>query len=126
VLKVMDFGIARFAAATSSRTQNGMIVGTPAYMAPEQLVSEEVDARADLYALGVVLYECLTGIPPFEANSVVSLIAKVLSTQPVPPSERHADVPPAVSALVMRLLAKTPDGRPASAHQLLELLAELG
>jgi CheY-like chemotaxis protein/tRNA A-37 threonylcarbamoyl transferase component Bud32 len=126
VLKVMDFGIARFAAATSSRTQSGMIVGTPAYMAPEQLVDDEVDARADLYALGVVLYECLTGIPPFEANSVVSLIAKVLSTEPLPPSERHADVPPAVSALVMRLLTKTPDGRPASAHKLLELLTELG
>lgn len=126
VLKVMDFGIARFAAANSSRTQSGMIVGTPAYMAPEQLVDEDVDARADLYALGVVLYECLTGKPPFDASSVVALIAKVLSTDPAPPSTLHEDVPPAVSALVMRLLARSRDSRPASAHQLLELLAELG
>ncbi len=126
VLKVMDFGIARFAAASSARTQSGLIVGTPAYMAPEQLVGEEVDARADLYALGVVLYECLTGQAPFEATSVVSLIAKVLSMEPVPVAARNADVPPAVSALVMRLLAKAPEGRPGSAAELLELLVELG
>ncbi len=126
VLKVMDFGIARFAAASSARTQSGLIVGTPAYMSPEQLVGEEVDARADLYALGVVLYECLTGHAPFEATSVVSLIAKVLSTEPVPVAARNADVPPAVSALVMRLLAKEPAGRPESAARLFELLAELG
>ena len=126
VLKVMDFGIARFAAMSSARTQSGLIVGTPAYMSPEQLVGEEVDARADLYALGVVLYECLTGQAPFEATSVVSLIAKVLSTEPVPVAARNADVPPAVSALVMRLLTKEPSGRPGSAAELFELLAELG
>lgn len=125
VLKVMDFGIARIAAASMS-TQSGMIVGTPTYMAPEQLIDEAVDARADLYSLGVVLYECLTGSPPFEGNNMVALIAKVLTTAPAAISTHVADVPPALSALVMRLLAKSPDERPADARKLVELLAELG
>jgi CheY-like chemotaxis protein len=126
VLKVMDFGIARLAEATTSRTQAGLIVGTPAYMAPEQLVGEEVDARADLYALGVVMYECLTGSAPFEAPSAVALIGKALTTEAQPPITRNSDVPPALSALVMRLLSKSPDGRPADAGVLIEQLAELG
>jgi serine/threonine protein kinase len=126
VLKVMDFGIARLAEASSNRTQAGMVVGTPAYMAPEQLVGEEIDSRADLYSLGVVIYECLTGRAPFQAPSAVALIARVLTTEPEPPARGNADVPPALSALVMRLLAKVPDERPASATILLEQLAELG
>lgn len=126
VLKVMDFGIARLAEASSSRTQAGMVVGTPAYMAPEQLVGEEIDPRADLYSLGVVIYECLTGRAPFQAPSAVALIARVLTTEPEPPARGNADVPPALSALVMRLLAKVPGERPASATILLEQLAELG
>ncbi len=126
VLKVMDFGIARLAEATSSRTQSGMIVGTPAYMAPEQLVGEEVDARADLYSLGVVMYECLTGRAPFQAPSTVALIARVLTTEAAPPARDNPDVPPALSALTMRLLAKSPAERPGSAAMLIELLAELG
>jgi CheY-like chemotaxis protein len=125
VLKVMDFGIARLAEATSSRTQAGMIIGTPAYMAPEQLVGEEVGQRADLYALGVVMYECLTGKKPFEAPSAVALIGKVLTTEAVPPIVGNPDVPPALSALVMRLLSKSPDGRPENAGVLIEQLAEL-
>jgi serine/threonine protein kinase len=128
VLKVMDFGIARLhaAAATSGITASGVILGTPAYMAPEQLVGDDVDARADLYALGVVLYECLTGEPPYTANSVVAMIAKALTVQPTPPITKNADVPPALSALVMRLLSKTAADRPANANELLEALAELG
>jgi CheY-like chemotaxis protein len=126
VLKVMDFGIARFAAVSTAHTHSGLVVGTPTYMAPEQLIGEEMDARADLYALGVVLYECLTGQPPFQSTSMVSLIARVLSTPPAPVTAGASDVPPALAALVMRLLAKSPDARPASAQELLQLLAELG
>ncbi|MEA3246050.1 MAG: protein kinase, partial [Gemmatimonadota bacterium] len=125
-LKVLDFGIARLAEATSTRTQAGIILGTPAYMAPEQLVGEEIDARTDLYALGVVIYECLTGRPPFGAPSAVALIGKVLTSEAATPSALVDDVPPAVSSLVMRLLAKAPGERPASANALIELLAELG
>jgi DNA-binding response OmpR family regulator len=126
VLKVMDFGIAQLAAATTSRTQTGLIVGTLSYMAPEQMMGEELDPRADLYALGAVIYECLTGHPPFEAPSPTALIAKVLTTAPVAPVERNPDVPPALSALVLQLLGKTPGERPASAEAVLAQLAELG
>jgi CheY-like chemotaxis protein len=126
VLKVMDFGIARLAEASTSRTQTGMIVGTLGYLAPEQLMGEEIDARADLYALGGVVYECLTGHAPFEAPSPTALIAKVLTTDATPPHTHDAEVSPALSALVMRLLAKAPDDRPASASALLEQLADLG
>jgi CheY-like chemotaxis protein len=126
VLKVMDFGIARLAEASSNRTQVGMVVGTPAYMSPEQLVGEEIDPRADLYSLGVVMYECLTGHAPFSAPSAVALIARVLTTEAEPPGRRNVDVPPALSALVTRLLAKSADDRPANATTLLGQLAELG
>ena len=126
VLKVMDFGIARLTEVSTTRTQSGMIVGTPTYMSPEQLIGEELDARADLYALGVVLYECLTGRPPFAAPSFAALIGKVLSTPAVSPAVINPEVPPALAALVLRLLAKSPTDRPLSAGVLLELLAELG
>ncbi|MGH7590701.1 MAG: protein kinase domain-containing protein, partial [Gemmatimonadales bacterium] len=75
VLKVMDFGIAKLADRTSTITQAGMVVGTPAYMAPEQLMAETVDARSDLYATGVVLYECLTGVLPYDSVNPIALIA---------------------------------------------------
>jgi len=126
VLKVMDFGIARLAQNNSTLTQAGMVIGTPAYMAPEQLLAEEVDARSDLYAAGVVLYECLTGSLPFVGTNPIALIAKVLHTVPASPADRDASVPAPLSALVMRLLDKEPAGRPGSARELRELLAELG
>ena len=125
VLKVMDFGIARLAQHTSTLTQAGMVIGTPAYMAPEQLLAEEVDARSDLYAVGVVLYECLTGELPFEGASPIALIAKVLHTVAVAPSARDTSVPLPLSGLVMRLLDKEPGERPGSARELRELLAEV-
>lgn len=126
VLKVMDFGIARLSQHTSTLTQVGMVIGTPAYMAPEQLLAEEMDARGDLYAVGVVLYECLIGKLPFEAASPIALIAKILNTVPVPPAERESGVPLPLSGLVMRLLNREPAGRPGSARELRELLGELG
>jgi DNA-binding response OmpR family regulator len=126
VLKVMDFGIARLAQHTSTLTQAGMVIGTPAYMAPEQLLAEDVDARSDLYAVGVVLYECLTGGLPFEGTSPIALIAKVLHTTPAAPAERDASIPLPLSGLVMRLLDKEPSERPGSARELRELLAQLG
>ena len=126
VLKVMDFGVARLAERSSTLTETGLVVGTPAYMSPEQLLAEALDARSDLYAVGVVLYECLTGRLPFEANSPISLIAKVLNEDPSPPAALNADVPPALSALVLELLAKRREQRPGSAGELRERLARLG
>ena len=125
VLKVMDFGIATLADHTSTITQSGMVVGTPAYMSPEQLLAETVDARSDLYAAGVVLYECLTGALPHEALNPISLIAKVLHQAPRSPHERNAEVPVLLSSLVMRLLSREATDRPDSAAALGELLAQL-
>ncbi|MDX1395322.1 MAG: protein kinase [Gemmatimonadota bacterium] len=118
VLKVMDFGVACLAQRSSKLTQAGAIVGTPAYMSPEQLIGEHVDERSDLYSVGVVLYECLSGRPPLEGDSAITLIARVLREQPRPLGELAEGVPDAVCALVHRLLAKNPSDRVASAAAL--------
>jgi serine/threonine protein kinase len=118
VLKVMDFGVARLAERTSTLTEAGLVVGTPAYMPPEQLLSETVDARSDLYAVGVVLFECVTGRLPFEATTPVALIAKLLSQEPVAPLEITPGLPPALSALIVKLLAKRPEDRLQTAAEL--------
>lgn len=127
VLKVMDFGIARLASrpAESGHTQAGMVVGTPEYMAPEQLLGDELDGRADIYATGCVLYECLTGDVPITADSAMTLIARVLEETPVPPRQRQPDVPAALSDLVMWALEKDRERRPAGAaalHARLDLI----
>jgi len=126
VLKVMDFGVARLAERTSTLTEAGMIVGTPSYMAPEQLLAERVDARSDLYAVGVVLYECLTGRLPFEADSAVSLIAMLLAEEPPSPTALQGEIPPALSQLIMRLLAKKAEDRVQSAAELARILTQVG
>jgi len=126
VLKVMDFGVARLAERTTSVTEAGLVLGTPAYMPPEQLMAEQVDARSDLYAAGVVLYECLTGQAPFQAATVMSLVAKLLTQEAEPPESLNSEVPPALSALVLRLLAKKPEDRVQTAAELVRQLAPLG
>jgi serine/threonine protein kinase len=91
-------------------------------MPPEQLFGEEIDARADLWACGVVLYECLTGRLPFEAPTPMALVAKLLQDEPEPLSRAAPEVPPALAAVVMELLAKRPDDRMPSARALRERL----
>jgi CheY-like chemotaxis protein/tRNA A-37 threonylcarbamoyl transferase component Bud32 len=125
VLKVMDFGVARLAQSTARHTQAGLIVGTPAYMSPEQLTGEEVDARSDLYAVGAVLFELLTGRLPLDGPTVMALFAKVLSEDPPRPGSLVEGVPPALDELVLRLLAKRPEDRVPNATVLLEQLQAL-
>ena len=127
-LKVMDFGIARLAtrAPTQGLTEAGMVIGTPEYMSPEQLLGDELDVRADIYSAGVVLYECLTGRLPFEAPSPIALIARVLEETPVAPHTLHDDIPQAMSALVMRAMSRDREARPASAKALHDALEQLG
>jgi len=125
VLKVLDFGVARLAERSAGLTEAGLIMGTPAYMSPEQITGEPVDQRSDLYAAGAVLYECLTGRPPIEAATMVSLIARVLADEPQPPSRLVADVPAALDDIVLQLLAKRPQDRPPSAAAVLERLQAL-
>lgn len=128
VLKVMDFGIARMASRKpeSGVTQQGMIVGTPEYMAPEQVTGGEVDHRVDIYAAGCVLYECLTGRPPFQAETPYQLIAKLLEEVPEHPAKLNPDVPGSLDALVMAMLSKDPAGRPQTAVALHDRLALIG
>ncbi len=126
VLKVMDFGIARLAKRQSGVTQHGMVVGTPEYMAPEQLMGDDIDARADIYAVGCVLYECLTGKTPITADTPVTLIARVLEDVPMEPRVVNGEVPEALNALVMSCLAKDATGRPQSAARLHDLLEAVG
>jgi len=125
VLKVMDFGVARLAERGNQLTEAGLVVGTPAYMPPEQLFGEEIDARADLWACGVVLYECLTGRLPFEAATPMALIATVLQDEPTPLADLTSDAPPALTGLVMQLLAKRRDDRVPSAQALRERLGAI-
>ncbi len=110
--RIADFGIARIAAG--GLTQAGTLLGTPAYMAPEQFLGEPVDARADLYAAGVVLYQLLTGDRPFD-GSVTAVMHKALHTEPPPPSCLAVTVPPALDGVVARAMAKRPQDRFPSA-----------
>jgi len=122
-LKVMDFGIARLATRAAGVTQVGTVVGTVEYMAPEQILDGNVDARADLYACGVVLYECLTGRLPHEITNPMALVARFMAKAEVTdPAAIEPGVPRELSALVMRLLAIEPSERTESAAQLHEEL----
>jgi CheY-like chemotaxis protein len=125
VLKVMDFGVARLAESTAGHTQAGMIVGTPAYMSPEQLMGENVDARSDLYAVGAVLFELLAGRLPLDGPTVMGLFAKVLAEEPPRLRSLAPEVPAPLDELVMHLLAKRPEDRVPSAAVLLERLQAL-
>ena len=103
-----------------------MVVGTPEYMAPEQLLGTDVDVRADLYAVGVVLYECLTGRMPHEADTPIALISKVLDETPPSPRDLQPDIPAPLSDLVLRAMAKDRARRPATASELHDWLDRLG
>jgi tRNA A-37 threonylcarbamoyl transferase component Bud32 len=120
-VKVMDFGIAR-AATDDTLTQTGTVVGTAAYLAPEQARGGKADARSDVYALGCVLYEMVTGKQPFTGDSAVQVAYQHVNEEPPPPSE-HAAVPADLEATIMRSLAKDPGDRFPSAKAMLNALS---
>ena len=109
VVKLFDFGVARMPAETNNKlTQEGALLGTPEYMAPEQLLAREVDGRTDLYALGITLYECLAGVVPFEGNFGEVLLK--VSTQPLTPLRKKvAEVSPEFAAAIEKEKAGWPD-----------------
>ena len=111
-----DFGIAR--AGASQMTEAGSIVGTAQYLSPEQARGGDVDQRSDLYSLGVVLYELLTGTVPFSGDTPVEIAMKHLSQTPEPPSKRRAGIPRELDMVVMRALAKDPADRYQSADEM--------
>jgi eukaryotic-like serine/threonine-protein kinase len=121
-VKILDFGLAHAAYDDTSMTDPGTIAGTPAYVAPEILRGANVDQRCDLFSLGCILYRMLTGIAPFRGADRIATWMAVACREPASPREVNPAVPPALSDLVMELLAKDPARRPASAQNLLESL----
>ena len=116
LIKIMDFGIARVA-GTEHLTSAGFMMGTPAYMAPEQVLGKEVDARADLYSAGVVFYRLLTGCLPFQADTPIGMVQKQLWEPPTPVRSYRADLPEWCETVMTRALAKAPEERFQNAEE---------
>jgi tetratricopeptide (TPR) repeat protein len=122
--KIGDFGLA-VAVDLSRLTQSGMMVGTVAYMPPEQAMGGKVTNKADLYSLGAMLYEMVTGRPPFVGDDSVAIIGQHINTPPVSPAWHRADLPPALETLILQLLEKDPQRRPASAGDVYQALESI-
>src|SRR5919109_660211 len=122
--KLTDFGVARI--VDQPVNDAGMMIGTPAYMAPEQARGGASDTRSDLFAVGVVLYERLTGARPFPGDDVARVLHDVVHVDPVPPRERNFAVPPALDAVVRRAMSKDPGDRYPDAAALAEALVQAG
>jgi tetratricopeptide (TPR) repeat protein len=122
--KIGDFGLA-VAVDLSRLTQSGMMVGTVAYMPPEQAMGGKVTNKADLYSLGAMLYEMVTGRPPFVGDDSVAIIGQHINTPPVSPAWHRAELPPALETLILQLLDKDPQRRPASAHDVYQALESI-
>jgi tRNA A-37 threonylcarbamoyl transferase component Bud32 len=131
VARVLDFGIAKLRdegrATQAAMTQAGDMLGTPQYMAPEQIRAEQIDGRTDVYALGCMLYEMITGRMPFEGATVLAILSKHLTETPVAPSQRRPDlqIPPAIDQLVMAAVAKDRNARPPTMELFGEQIAAM-
>src|SRR6266576_2972523 len=134
-VKILDFGLAKQTlnersvdseAMTETRlTEDGQIVGTVGYMSPEQLRGYEIDARSDLFSLGVTLYECATGAPAFTGNSAIEISSQILHVEPRKPSEVKPGIPPGLESVILRAMAKEVEARYQSASAMLEDLYKL-
>ena len=116
-VKIMDFGIARLT-QSAVKTQTGVLLGSPQYMAPEQIIGQPLDHRADIFSLGLVLYEMLTGSKPFQGEDIPELTFKVANLPAAPPSHLAPDLPQVIDFIIARALKKRPDERYASAAEL--------
>ena len=125
ILKVLDFGIARIL-GTARMTKQGPLIGTIEYMAPEQVRGMETDARSDIYSLGMLLYEILTGRPPFQIENEFELMKAQIEQTPVAPRQLNPGIPEAVEGAIMRALAKNPDHRFQTAGDFRAVLLEAG
>jgi predicted Ser/Thr protein kinase len=119
-VKITDFGTAKIMRFGSAQTTH--IVGTPSYMSPEQIKGKAVDGRSDLFAVGVILYELVTGEKPFPGQNVTTVIYKIVNEEPIPPRELDASIHPGLSAVITRALAKEPAARFQSCREMLEAL----
>jgi serine/threonine protein kinase len=118
-VKLVDFGVARFASQVSGSDR---VLGTPAYLSPEQIEGRKQDGRSDLFSLGVVLYEMITGVRPFGGNSLGEVCAQILTANPIPPSKLNPTLPAAFDRIIARCLAKNPDDRYQSGNDLARAL----
>lgn len=125
VLKVLDFGIAVIEGTSGQLTEAGLVVGTPAYMSPEQLLGDAVGPAADLYATGVVLYECLSGALPYESSNPLVLAAQIVERGPMPLEQRTPSIPEPFVQLIAGLLHRSPGSRP-TAPEVVQQLRALG
>jgi serine/threonine-protein kinase len=126
-VKVTDFGVGKLlAGVTSGHSRKGLIVGSPAYMSPEQIREEKLDPRSDLFSLGVVAYELLTGSRPFGGESLASLAYKILNAEPPDPRAVRPEIPPEAGEVFRRLLAKSREDRPANARAFIAEIDRLG
>ena len=124
-VKVADFGIGKLLTASADLTRTGQMIGSPAYMSPEQVRGDKLDGRSDLFSLGVVLYELLTGVRPFPGDSITTLVYQILHTEPRDPLLVRSDLPPSTSEVFARLLAKAPENRPGDARKFLGQLEKI-
>ncbi len=118
-VKLVDFGVARFASQVSGSDR---VLGTPAYLSPEQIEGGKQDGRSDLFSLGIVLYEMITGVRPFAGDSLGEVCAQILTANPVPPSKLNPAIPTAFDRILARCLAKNPDERYPSGNDLARAL----
>jgi eukaryotic-like serine/threonine-protein kinase len=125
-VKLLDFGVARRNSVTRAVTRSGVVVGTPGYIAPEQIHGDPTDARADVFALGAVLYECFAGRPAFADGSMMAVMTRLLLHDPPPLRRFRGDIPAEVAALIARMLMKDPAARPADCAAVAEAIRSLG
>ena len=118
VVKVTDFGIAKM--VSMGMTQAGLVLGTPNYMSPEQVKGRQVDGRSDLFSLGVILYDLVTGEKPFPGQNITTVIYKIINENPVPPRELDATIHPGLSYVICKALAKSPEERYQTCRELAE------
>lgn len=123
-VKILDFGLARLVRADVQITQSGALLGTPAYMAPEQAAGQPTDARSDLFSLGCVLYRLAAGVAPFHRPELTATLLALTNETP-PPMESSADMPQELSDLIVALLEKNPDRRPPGAHEVVQKLRQI-
>lgn len=124
-VKLLDFGMARLQEQTQGLTRHGMVVGTPFYMSPEQATSSKIDARSDLFSLGVVLYQLSTGMLPFQGETAISVMSALIKETPTPVHEVNPEIPRKLSRLIEKLLSKLSEDRPSNAINAAKQLEQL-